>query len=171
MAAIDFGTTYTSIAYRLSHWSEHAETAVLGNFPGNTLTNRDNVQMPTVISYSNPGSGAPFLVGFHAQNLHTESAGHAHQSDYPDFGYIKQSKLLLYEKGGHIVGSGALLDKKIDRLFEIDAIEEDFDVIRDILIECIRYLKSVLEGQGITEDCEGICCSKHFKLSPNEARV
>lgn len=167
IVAIDLGTTFTSIAYRISTWSEHVQPVILSNFPGDLYTYGADRQMPTVICYSNPGSKAPPLVGFDAQNLFTSRAAHPDRAVYSSSRYVERAKLLLY-KSDHTLESEIRLANQLDRLRRVGAIDENHHVVRDILIACFKYLKKVLqEHHGITDDCEGMSSPRMSTTSPN----
>jgi hypothetical protein len=148
---INFGTTFTTIAY-IRGIGEAAEIFTVEGFPGDRLMGRNGTQVPTEIQYltkkdDNATDDAPaskILHGYEISRRLELTELDPARADYIDVGDVKKSKLLL-DHSSHLKGLRSDLLQILDQLKAAKNIKKNEDVIRDLIVNFLKQTKEVLE--------------------------
>lgn len=152
--AIDFGTTFTTIAFVRCPGSKEL-ILTIEEFPGDRNVSRNGTQVPSEIWYPTSKLG-----GSHKRKSTNQSSGealygyevwrHLELSDsdpektlYDESTYVTKPKLLL-EKSAHLQGLRSRTMSVIQRLKENKLIREDRTVITDLLTCYLKHTKKIL---------------------------
>ncbi|KAH7396896.1 hypothetical protein DE146DRAFT_57787 [Phaeosphaeria sp. MPI-PUGE-AT-0046c] len=157
--AIDFGTTYTTIAFSKDDGVKNIFT--IEEFPGDNRVGSNGTQVPTELWYltervaittkkaiqtDTPNA----LYGYEIRRRLEMPERHALRSKYKESGIVTMPKLLL-DDSAHLGGWKADLRAVLLQLRKERIIKKEVQVIEDLLSRLLRHTKSVLErDHGLT---------------------
>ncbi|KAH4006322.1 hypothetical protein HBI56_024010 [Parastagonospora nodorum] len=157
--AIDFGTTFTTVAFVRCHASDEGKSVVLTveEFPGDRCVGRNGTQVPTEIWYPSKEKGAArrnavqnVLYGYEVTRRLELPEEDPLRSAYKTTGLVSKPKLLLDE-------NPLLYDLRKDVLGVIQQLKKDHlikkneEVIEHLLVYFLKHTKSVLQrDHGLT---------------------
>jgi hypothetical protein len=154
--AVDFGTTFTTVAFHDSRWEE-MRVETIDTFPGAQNLYRSGLQQPTRLLY--PNSVGPAVYSGH------NAVHFLGQPAYPDTGLVVKPKLLL-DTGAHVTKARSRLLGVLDHLKTEGHIQEHEDVLTEYLTYLFSHTKTDLMSRyRLREDDTGIC-SLHRTLQP-----
>jgi hypothetical protein len=150
--AIDFGTTFTAIAFTHSKQTK-PRTYTMEEFPGDRLAGRNGTQVPTEIWYSagnstrkkGPRSRADMTV-LYGYEVVRQLEFPPTENSFPSYtksGLISKPKLLL-DDNAHFHDLRKPLVDVLNQLKKSKAIFKDEDVITDLLTCFLDHTKYVL---------------------------
>jgi hypothetical protein len=147
---VDIGTNGTAVAYHNVDW-HHDIILTVGNFPGDENQDRVQRQIPTESAYPTHfamrSAGATLRIGYEALALSGMPDNDVERNIHPDTGRVTRMKLLL-EPGNHVHETRKELVEQLSGLQASRHINESRHVLRDFVIEILKYAKRVLENQG-----------------------
>jgi hypothetical protein len=169
--AIDFGTTFTTIAFTKGN-ELRSNVLTIEEFPGDRCVGRNGTQVPTEIWYlsnkktedsmgiikskaQKPIVGRDILYGYEIiRQLELPKGDHLHEM-YTESGRISRPKLLL-DDNAHLKDLRKDLVDALQQLKKNGLILNDEDIIRDLLVCFLTHTKSILAGDhGYSDNSKG----------------
>ena len=162
--AIDFGTTFTTVAFVRCHVSDEEKSVVLTveEFPGDRCVGRNGTQVPTEIWYLSEKEGAArnnavqnVLYGYEITRRLEVPEVDPLRSAYKTTGLVSKPKLLLDENPLLSDLRENVLDV-IQQLKKDRLIKKNEEVIEHLLVCFLKHTKSVLQrDHGLTNSSIG----------------
>jgi hypothetical protein len=172
--AIDFGTTFTTIAFvKCNGLQDNVFT--IEEFPGDRCVGNNGTQVPTEIWYpSNKTDNTVkstsrmepepwnILYGYEVTRRLEMPASDPSRANYKESGLVTKPKLLLDTKA-HLGGLRQDLMDVLSQLKKNKIIKKDEEVIESLLVCFLKHTKLVLErDHGLNKTSQGRLYSAHF---------
>ena len=169
--AIDFGTTFTTIAFMKGEGTKD-DILTIENFPGDRCLSRNGTQVPTEIWYmskkretnstpmkrrkASEESISKILYGYEITRHHELSDCDPAKTDYSEDGLVTKMKLLL-DPSRHVKHLKEGLTASLESLKSRGLINKHEDVLRDLLVRYLRHTRNELaKNHGLQQSSTGI---------------
>jgi hypothetical protein len=139
--SIDFGTTFTTVAFIKSDGSKKVNT--IEEFPGDRCLGVNGTQVPTEIWYSTD-KNASVLYGYEITRRLELPESDPQRDKYEDSGRITKPKLLL-DDSAHLIHLRKALLGDVRQLKQKGLVKKNEEVIEHLLTCFLKHTKSVLK--------------------------
>jgi molecular chaperone DnaK (HSP70) len=162
--AIDFGTTFTTVAF--INYKRSKDVFTIEEFPEDDCNDRNGTQVPTEIWYSDDNKdrtstragrseGQNVLYGYEITRRLELPANDPSRAAYKNGGLVTKPKLLL-DDSAHVSDLRKDLIGVLHQLKEERIIKEDEEVIEHLLACFLKHTKSVLQrDHKFSDDSKG----------------